>query len=77
MKPHSARVEIEVVNDPFDAVRGADFVYTDAWYSMGQEDERELRRPVFRPFQVDTRLMAAAAPTALAMHCLPAHRARK
>jgi ornithine carbamoyltransferase len=71
---HSARVEMEVVNDPYDAVRDADFVYTDAWYSMGQEDERELRQPLFRPFQVDARLMAAAAPTALAMHCLPAHR---
>jgi ornithine carbamoyltransferase len=71
---HSARVEIEVVNDPFDAVRGAHFVYTDAWYSMGQEDQRDLRQPIFRPFQVNARMMAAAAPTALAMHCLPAHR---
>jgi ornithine carbamoyltransferase len=70
----AAGLDLEVVNDPLAAVAGADFVYTDAWYSMGQEAERETRLPIFRPFRVDAGLMAAAAPGALALHCLPAHR---
>jgi ornithine carbamoyltransferase len=69
-----AGVEVEVVNDPRAAVRDADFVYTDAWYSMGQEAEREARLPVFRPFQVNADLMAAASAGARVLHCLPAHR---
>lgn len=69
-----AGIEIEVLNDARAAVRNADFVYTDAWYSMGQEDEREARLPVFRPYQVNAELMAEAAPWVRAMHCLPAHR---
>jgi ornithine carbamoyltransferase len=59
--------------DPAQAVRGAGFVYTDTWASMGQEDEREARRRVFAGYQVNLRLLEAA-PEAWVMHCLPAHR---
>jgi len=59
--------------DPVEAVRGADFVYTDVWTSMGQEAESERRRALFEPFQLNERLLRHA-PGALVMHCLPAHR---
>jgi len=59
--------------DPREAVRGAGFVYTDVWTSMGQEAERELRRRIFGPYQVNAALLALA-PEARVMHCLPAHR---
>ncbi len=65
---------VQIVLDPRDAVAGADAVYTDVWTSMGQEAEAEIRRQVFRPYQVNAELMAAAGPQALFMHCLPAHR---
>jgi len=65
---------ITLVNDPVEAVRGADAVYTDAWTSMGQEAETDLRDRVFRPYQVNRALMAAAGKDAAFMHCLPAHR---
>ena len=60
--------------DPRQAVEGADAVYTDVWTSMGQEAETGERRVDFAAYQVDAALMAAAAPGALFMHCLPAHR---
>ena len=53
---------------------GADAVSTDAWYSMGQEAEAAVRRPLFAPYRVDAALMAVAAPDAIFLHCLPAHR---
>ena len=65
---------IELFRGPREAVRGADAVYTDAWYSMGQESEAEARAPRFRPYQLNSDLLAEAAPEAVAMHCLPAHR---
>lgn len=65
---------IEVSDDPADAVRGADAVSTDAWYSMGQEEEAVARRAVFAPYRVDAPLMAHAGPAAVLLHCLPAHR---
>jgi ornithine carbamoyltransferase len=65
---------ISQTDDPFEAVEGADAVYTDVWTSMGQERESASRDQVFRPYQVNERLMAAAGPGALFMHCLPAHR---
>ena len=65
---------IEVTNDVRRAVAGADAVYTDVWASMGQEDQAGARETVFAPFQVNEALMAHAAPGALFMHCLPAHR---
>ena len=55
-------------------VDGADAVYTDAWASMGQEDEAAQRDEIFRPYQVNEALMERAAADALFMHCLPAHR---
>ncbi|HKQ98135.1 MAG TPA: ornithine carbamoyltransferase, partial [Candidatus Polarisedimenticolia bacterium] len=61
---------IEAGRDPLAAVRGADVVYTDTWASMGQEAEHAERVKVFRPYQVNARLMAEAAPGAIFMHCL-------
>jgi ornithine carbamoyltransferase len=63
-----------VTNDPAEAVRGADVVYTDVWASMGQENEAEARQKTFRPFQVNAELFGLASPDAIFMHCLPAHR---
>jgi ornithine carbamoyltransferase len=65
---------VERCVDPQDAVRGADAVYTDVWASMGEEQEAEDRKVVFAPYQVNRALMKLAAPDALFMHCLPAHR---
>jgi ornithine carbamoyltransferase len=65
---------IEIMTDPHKAVRGADAVYTDAWTSMGHEHETEERARIFPPYQVNDELMASAAPHAVFMHCLPAHR---
>ena len=65
---------LELSNDPHEAVRDADAVYTDVWTSMGQEAETELRRTAFQGFCVDASLMAAAGPGAVFLHCLPAHR---
>jgi len=66
--------EIRSFTDPRAAVAGVDAVYTDVWASMGEEDEAEERREVFAAYQVNAALMAGAAPNALFMHCLPAHR---
>jgi ornithine carbamoyltransferase len=60
--------------DPRQAVAGVDAVYTDVWTSMGEEAEAAERKRVFAPYQVNADLMAAAAPDAIFMHCLPAHR---
>ena len=65
---------IELVNDPYEAVQGADAVYTDVWTSMGQESEAEARRVAFTAYRVDANLMAAAGEQAVLLHCLPAHR---
>ena len=63
-----------VVRSPEQAVEGVDIVYTDTWISMGQETEAEERRRAFAGFQVTEALMERAAPDAIFMHCLPAHR---
>ncbi len=68
------RAKIELFGDPREAVAGAQGVYTDAWTSMGFEAEERVRNAVFAPYQVNRELMALAAPDAVFMHCLPAHR---
>lgn len=66
---------IEIERDPLRAVEGADLIVTDAWLSMhDSQSARERRHALLRPYQVNARLMAAAKPDALFMHCLPAHR---
>jgi len=65
---------IELLTDPNAAVAGVDAVYTDAWASMGQEHEAGERAKIFQAYQVNRELMAEAAPHAVFMHCLPAHR---
>ncbi len=64
---------LRVVRDPREAVAGADVVVTDTWISMGQEHERGRRLLDLEPYRLDEALLAAAAPEAFVMHCLPAH----
>ena len=70
----AASPRVRACVDPQDAARGAHLVTTDVWTSMGFEDETEERKGVFADYRVDSVLMALAAPDALFMHCLPAHR---
>jgi ornithine carbamoyltransferase len=65
---------IQVLHDPHKAVAGADAIYTDVWASMGQEQEAAQRKQIFGGYQVTEKLFTQAAPGALFMHCLPAHR---
>ncbi len=69
-----AQADVVITHDPQAAAAGADLVVTDVWASMGQEAEHEQRLRLFAPYQVNAQLMARAAPDALFMHCLPAHR---
>ncbi len=64
----------DIVRDPYEAVKGADVVYTDVWVSMGQEEDREKRVRDLEPYRVTVDLMKTAKPDAVFMHCLPAHR---
>jgi len=66
--------KIVFTNDPAEAVKNADVVYTDVWASMGQEQEQLKREAAFKEFQVNRELLAHAKPDVMVMHCLPAHR---
>lgn len=65
---------IFITNDPYEAVKDADVVYTDVWASMGQESEHEKRVEIFKPYQINSELLKHAKDDVIAMHCLPAHR---
>lgn len=73
-KRYATKATLQVVRDPAQAVAGADIVMTDTWASMGQEAEHAVRVRDFAGYTVDAALMAQAAPDAVFMHCLPAHR---
>jgi ornithine carbamoyltransferase len=66
--------QVKVTNDPQEAARSADIIYTDVWASMGQEKEHEKRAKIFKPYQVNENLVKEAKQDYLFMHCLPAHR---
>lgn len=72
-KAAASGARVIATTDPFEAVDGVDCVVTDTWVSMGDK-ERERRHNLLKPYQVNERLMAAAAKDAIFMHCLPAHR---
>jgi ornithine carbamoyltransferase len=73
-KARSAGASVILTRDPAEAAAGADVVTTDVWASMGQEEEADKRRLAFHRFFVDDALMRRAAPSAIFLHCLPAHR---
>lgn len=66
--------QIVITEDPIEAVKDADVVYTDTWTSMGQEDQKAERVKIFSAYRVDKLLMSHAKPDAIFMHCLPAYR---
>jgi ornithine carbamoyltransferase len=65
---------IETLSNPYQAVEGADVIYTDTWVSMGQEAEKQMREKTFLPYQVNDKLAEKANKDYLFLHCLPAHR---
>jgi ornithine carbamoyltransferase len=65
---------VEVLRDPIEAADGVDVLATDTWTSMGQEDDGRDRLTPFWPYQVNEKLLSAAAGSAIVLHCLPAHR---
>lgn len=66
--------KVEIINDPLKAAEEADIIYTDVWTSMGFEKEREIRKDVFRPYQINQDLVNRAKDDVIILHCLPAHR---
>ena len=66
--------QLILTQDPIEAIKDADVVYTDTWVSMGMEDEKAERQRVFMPYQVNKELFAHAKDDAIFMHCLPAYR---
>ena len=74
MKRLDGKARIALTTDPREAVRGAHVVTTDVWASMGQEQEEEVRARAFQGYIVDGALMRLADPSAIFLHCLPAHR---
>jgi ornithine carbamoyltransferase len=74
VRKETPQLNLQLTNDPFEAVKQASGVYTDVWTSMGQEAEMAKRLQDFHGYQVNADLMAAAPKTAVFMHCLPAKR---
>ena len=66
--------KIETLSNPYQAVEGADVIYTDTWVSMGQEAEKQMREKLFLPYQVNDKLAEKANKDYIFLHCLPAHR---
>lgn len=65
---------ISLTENPTKAATGADVIYTDVWASMGKDEERDARKQIFMPYQVNAGLLSFAKPDVHVMHCLPAHR---
>jgi ornithine carbamoyltransferase len=74
LEAHKSGGAVWIGEDPREAARGADVLYTDVWTSMGQEAETATRVGAFRPYQINADLLRLAQPDAIVMHCLPAHR---
>ncbi len=66
--------KVEIVDDPFDAVKKADIIYTDVWISMGDEKDAAIKKKHLLPYQINQKLVDAAKKDVMVMHCLPAHR---
>jgi len=73
----AGRSKITITEDPREAVRGADVIYTDVWASMGQKDKADFQANLLKEYQINSRLVAAADKDCIVMHCLPAERGRE
>jgi len=73
-KKINPRIKIELTNNPQQAVKNANVLYTDVWTSMGQEKELKKRIKIFKPYQINDKLMSYADRKAIVLHCLPAHK---
>ena len=78
-KPHPApnlggNEKVEIIEDPFEAVKKADIIYTDVWISMGKEKDTESKKKLLLPYQINQKLVDHAKKDVMVMHCLPAHR---
>lgn len=71
---NSVKTDIKIITDPYKAVKDADFIYTDVWTSMGQEEEAKERRKIFKSYQLNKELIGKAPSHVKILHCLPAHR---
>jgi ornithine carbamoyltransferase len=68
------KTEIKIINDPIEAVKNSEYIYTDTWISMGEESQAEMKKRAFANFQVNEKLLKNAVSDYKVMHCLPAHR---
>ena len=76
-RPPSVGKHVSWTEDPMEAARGADVLYTDVWVSMGKESESVERERIFAPYQIDRKLVGFAKKNALVLHCLPAYRGKE
>ncbi len=65
---------VKIINNPHEAAKDADVLYTDVWVSMGQENDSDKKKRIFKDFQLNMKILDKASPDAIVMHCLPAHR---
>ena len=77
MEKHSLKCNWEHQTDPLLAVKQSDIIYTDVWVSMGCEDEKEHRKQLMKPYQVNDKLIGNAKPDAIFMHCMPTHQGKR
>ena len=77
VKMASENPDFLLTDDPAEAVRDADVIYTDVWVSMGQESEKASRKKAFKGYKIDDTLLKAAHRDAIVMHCLPAYRGQE
>ena len=76
-RPPSVGKHVSWTEDPMEAAKGADVLYTDVWVSMGKESESAERERIFAPYQIDRKLVGFAKKNALVLHCLPAYRGKE
>ena len=76
-RPPSVGKHVSWTEDPMEAAKGADVLYTDVWVSMGKESESVERERIFAPYQIDRKLVGLAKKNALVLHCLPAYRGKE
>ena len=69
--------KLKITNDPYDAIVGANVVYTDVWSSMGEEKDKDIKEKAFNGFIVDSKLLKEAQEDAIVLHCLPAYRGKE